>query len=32
MQLLKEWSQSFKKDTTLGIVEETYDSLKKTCT
>ena len=31
MQLLKEWSQSFKKDATLGIVEETYDSLKKTC-
>lgn len=31
MQLLKKWSVQFKKDETLGIVEETYDQLKKTC-
>ena len=31
MQLLQKWSQQFKKDETLGIVEETYDQLKKTC-
>lgn len=31
MQLLKKWSGQFKKDETLGIVEETYDQLKKTC-
>ncbi|KAK9895200.1 hypothetical protein P389DRAFT_154014 [Cystobasidium minutum MCA 4210] len=29
MQLLQKWSQQFKKDETLGIVEETYDQLKK---
>jgi len=29
MQLLKNWSATFKKDETLGIVEETYESLKK---
>lgn len=32
MQLLQKWSKQFKKDESLGIVEETYDQLKKTCT
>lgn len=31
MQLLKKWSEGFKKDETLGIVEETYEQLKKSC-
>lgn len=29
MQLLKNWSETFKKDESLGIVEETYEALKK---
>lgn len=30
MQLLKTWSESFKRDESLGIVEETYEQLRKT--
>lgn len=31
MQLLKQWSETFKKDESLGIVEETFETLRKTC-
>ena len=29
LQLLKQWTETFKKDTTLGIIEETYETLRK---